>query len=108
MVSDIFTLLSRGQLASAASTKTSSSCWSIRCPSGSFERHGIRRKPKHEPELPRVAPGCIIDERIRIEELVVPASMGATATETWRLSDSELPGTHQHQDRPRQQGGPHS
>ena len=94
MVSDAALLLSHGQLASAASTKNSSSLWPDPCPSGSFAWQGIRRKPKHKPELTRVAPGRIVncscavrynqlfDEKafLFIEELVVPDSTGAFAS----------------------------
>ena len=99
-------LLSRGQLASAASTKTSSSCWTSPCPSDSFAWHGILRKAKHKLELTRVAPGLIIDECLFIEELV-PDSTAATSSATessldslaTRLgfsSNSELRGTLRH------------
>ena len=97
MVSDAALLLSHGQLASAASTKNSSSLSKNPCPSGSFAWHGIRRKPKHKPELTRVAPGRIVDERFFIEELVVPDSTELSPL-LWLgfSSNSELRGTLRH------------
>ena len=44
--------------------------------------HGTLQKPKHEPGSLRVAPGLVINKRFFIEELVVPDSTGATATES--------------------------
>ena len=68
--------------------------------------HGILQTPKYEPGSVRVAPGLVINERLFVEELVIPDS--TVATTEWRLdlletrlnflSGSELWGTLRHPD----------
>ena len=80
-VSEVALRLSRRQLASAASTKSSSNLGSNPVPA--VPSHGILQTPKYELGPVQVAPGLIIDERLFIEELVIPDS--TVATTEWRL-----------------------